>query len=859
MKRLEERKSLPAVLPSKLQAKPSTARFPRPSGDQGDSLLETRKHKKAKALTAGKYQEAATAVVSDPPKTPTDTELLTQALSRHFLFSTLTPAHQRVIIEAMKEYRLGPHDIVCEQGQAAAHFFVVASGQLEVLGNGRRVNTLQPGDGFGELALLQEGAHSTSIKTLQDCVLWAVDGRTFRQFLQMISQQNYAVNRAFIESIQLFAVLTDREKDQLVNAMTSQHFDAGQPIVTEGDSGELFYIIKEGVVSCSQAGKEVRRLSKGDFFGEQALLYGGKRTATVTAVNKPVECVCIRREELEQALGSHLQQVIYRNTQRMALERCHELQRLSKEQTERLITHMRVSCYSSGQVVIPKGQAKDAKLWIVLKGALGPNKVNVVAERLECLGAQSEGVFAETLVAIGEQVHIAEIDKEGLQQCLEGEMSQAATEALAALKHVPLLKGLNSERLAALARLLRTEDFKDGTVVFKQGTPGDTFFIVKSGKVEVVKDGVAVRTIARLDYFGERSVLQEEVRTASVVARGTAVCWVLHRDDLLSVINDHVRNSLLKRMELQDDSVSLSNLAAVRPLGKGTYGHVFLVSRLPRGPLYALKTISRRKVEGMGLETNVQLERRLMLQLDHPFMTSLIRTFKDTKRLYFLLEYVEGPDLFDVLRILGLLSDSGARFYTATVLLMLEHLHEHNIIYRDLKPENLMIDSEGYPKLIDFGTAKCLSGRTYTITGTPHYMAPEVILGKGYGLPADLWSLGVMLYEFVCGGLPFGEEEEEPYAIYEKVLQRRLTFPRVEVSSRSLIEQLLTTNPVLRFSGGWERLKAHSWFSGFSWVRAIQDQLLDRELQPPYVPPPPAPAHPITTASLLSVIEVTFT
>jgi cGMP-dependent protein kinase len=600
--------------------------------------------------------------------------------------------------------------------------------------------------------------------------------------------------------------------------MTSQYFDMGQQIVTEGDTGELFYIIKEGVVSCSQGSKEVRRLSKGDYFGEQALLYGGKRTATVTAVDKPVECVCIRRGELEQALGSHLQQVIYRNTQRMALERCHTLKRLSKEQTERLISHMRVSSYSNGQVVIPQGQAKDAKLWIVLKGALGPNRVKVVAERLECLGAQSEGVFGETLVAIGEQVHIAEIDRDGLQHCLEGEMPQAATEALAALKHVPLLKGLGAERLSALARLLRTEDFKDETVIVKQGSPGDTFYIVKSGKVEVTKDGVAVRTISRLDYFGERSVLQEEVRTASVVARGTASCWVLHRDDLLSVINDHVRSSLLKRMELQDDSVSLTNLAAVRLLGKGTYGHVYLVSRLPRGPLYAMKTISRRKVESMGLETNVQLERRLMLQLDHPFMTSLIRTFKDSKRLYFLLEYVDGPDLFDVLRILGLLTDPAARFYTAAVLLMLEHLHEHSIIYRDLKPENLMIDSEGYPKLIDFGTAKSLNGRTYTITGTPHYMAPEVILGKGYGLPVDLWSLGIMLYEFVCGGLPFGEEEEDPYAIYEKVLQHRLVFARGELPSRSLIEQLLNTNPVLRFSGGMEKLKAHSWFSGLSWV-----------------------------------------
>lgn len=129
-----------------------------------------------------------------------------------------------------------------------------------------------------------------------------------------------------------------------------------------------------------------------------------------------------------------------------------------------------------------------------------------------------------------------------------------------------------------------------------------------------------------------------------------------------------------------------------------------------------------------------------------------------------------------------------------------------------------MIDSDGYPKLIDFGTAKFLNGRTFTITGTPHYMAPEVILGKGYGLAVDMYSLGVMLYEFVCGGLPFGEEEEEPYAIYERVLEHRLLFPRGNLPSRALIEQLLSTNPVQRLAGGTERLKAHSWFAGLPWV-----------------------------------------
>mmetsp|Transcript_3225 Transcript_3225/g.2968 ORF Transcript_3225/g.2968 Transcript_3225/m.2968 type:complete len:145 (+) Transcript_3225:1-435(+) len=141
-------------------------------------------------------------------------------------------------------------------------------------------------------------------------------------------------------------------------------------------------------------------------------------------------------------------------------------------------------------------------------------------------------------------------------------------------------------------------------------------------------------------------------------------------------------------------------------------------------------------------------------------------------------------------------------------------MHERDIVYRDLKPENIMIDEEGYPKLIDFGTAKIIQGRTYTIVGTPHYMAPEVILGKGYGISADYWCLGVMAYEFICGMMPFGDSDEEPYKIYEKILKNRLGFPpkiNKTLKTLQIIEVLLDKNPATR--ANTEIIKGHSYFS----------------------------------------------
>ena len=138
------------------------------------------------------------------------------------------------------------------------------------------------------------------------------------------------------------------------------------------------------------------------------------------------------------------------------------------------------------------------------------------------------------------------------------------------------------------------------------------------------------------------------------------------------------------------------------------------------------------------MQENLGLERKILLKVDHPFIVKLVKTLKESQRLYFVLEYVRGNGLFETLKILDLLKNEGYKFYVGSLLLILEHLHERNIVYRNLKPENIMIDEEGYLKLIDFGTAKIVDGKSFTMVGTPHYMAPEVILGKGYSFPADI-------------------------------------------------------------------------------------------------------------------------
>jgi cGMP-dependent protein kinase len=453
--------------------------------------------------------------------------------------------------------------------------------------------------------------------------------------------------------------------------------------------------------------------------------------------------------------------------------------------------------------------------------------------------------YKKNLVAAGE-TDVAEISRTSVEALLEADVRQAseANVLIDALKRSEIFRGLDASQLTRICKVrtkqnLRQVSFNDGQVIFEQGSSGFAFFIIYEGNVSIIKDGVLVRTITKLDYFGERSILSNEARSATTVAQGQVVCWTISQEEFMAVIDSRIIRHLKTRIEYQDEKAQLSELVPVRVLGRGMFGIVALVVSRDKSHLYALKAISRTKINKFKLYNDILMEKGVLSQLDHILILKLVRTYKDDMFIYLLCEFVNGVDLFDALRRMNSVKDSDAKFFIASLLVVLAYIHERNIVYRDLKPENVMIDEFGYLKLVDFGTAKVLSGRTFTIIGTPYYMAPEIILNKGYGTAVDYWSLGVMLYEFVCGKLPFGNDKEHPYEIYEAILKHRLTYPSFITKngrqlSMGMIEVLLDREPSRR--GSAESLKANPWLAGFEWVRARQDRLLDKSMRAPYTP-----------------------
>jgi protein kinase X len=282
----------------------------------------------------------------------------------------------------------------------------------------------------------------------------------------------------------------------------------------------------------------------------------------------------------------------------------------------------------------------------------------------------------------------------------------------------------------------------------------------------------------------------------------------------------------LKKIALEDYSIK-------QTVGTGSFGRVKLVLHNKENKYYAMKILKKVEIIKLKQVDHILSEVSILNLIDHPFLVRMTGITQNERYLYIVLEYVQGGELFTYLRTVQSLRNEDAIFYSAQVILMFEYLHSKNIVYRDLKPENLLIDAQGYLKLTDFGFAKVIEGRTYTLCGTPEYLAPEILLQKGHGKPVDWWCLGILIYEMLVGIDPFSDEE--PMAVYQNILKGKLKFPSTfDSDAKSLVKHLLVADLGKRYGnlkGGVNDIKEHRWFNNFDW-----NKLLHKELKSPWVP-----------------------
>lgn len=402
----------------------------------------------------------------------------------------------------------------------------------------------------------------------------------------------------------------------------------------------------------------------------------------------------------------------------------------------------------------------------------------------------------------------------------------------------------------------KVDVYEDGQVILREGEMGETFYIVKSGTVEQCKDGRRSKTLDQKEVFGTTSLLKKVGSPFTYRSAGSVTLYYLTRNDFESIMGSFedalegntvytprarpsIKTSMTHDRQYQ---YGLEDLNIYNVLGRGAFGQVRLVQSKKTKKVFALKEQSKHYVEKKGQMEHVLNEYRIMMDLDHPNILGIHCAMQDKKYLYFLLDLLPGGELMKHLVKLirkgeGFAEDV-TRFFAASVVLAFEQLHEYTIAYRDLKPENVVLNRKGYGVLVDFGLAKEIvheEGMSFTFCGTPDYLAPEIIRGTGHDWAVDYWGLGVFLFEMANGTAPF-------YATNQSRRTRKILkgYEFVRVPSHfsgglsDVISKLLVADQSKRFGrthNGVKDIINHYWFAGFDW-EMFKGQSMKVPIQP---------------------------
>jgi cGMP-dependent protein kinase 1 len=556
------------------------------------------------------YVEAAAGeLVPNTVKTAEDIEIILKALNSHFIFTNLTDEDKEVVANAMQLYTFLPNTYVFMQNMPSKSYYVIKTGAIEVIVNGKRVNKIHDGEGFGELALLDDNPRSASLKCVEPTTLWGLDKNIFRSVIQEMNTQIYEENRLFLEKVPLLETLNNKQKDILATSLVSVKYYTGQKIISEGETGNQLYFVKEGVVSVLKGAQEIKRIYPGEYFGENALINNVPRTATCIALEGLVKCMCLSRDTLQKVLNNKLQDIIEKNTILEAIKKSSMFYMLSKSQKESLQKIITEKKYKAGDVVISSGTPCSSKIYIIISGRLqyATNSL-IVCDKGTLLGdayvASSENTDAkyhDDLIA-GSDMKVGEITRYQFEMAIGGRFQDVVKENAASnvLRKIFIFSGIEVYNIKYLLQMISIEKFVHTKIIINEGVPNSSVYAVKTGKVDVFKAGNLIKTIYKLGYFGERILVTDENSIHTYVANGKVTLWSIKISELSKILNDKMKKLLRSRIEMEDENTDLKDFKVLRKIGRGILSRVYLL-KSKKNILYALKTVSRKKIHKLGI------------------------------------------------------------------------------------------------------------------------------------------------------------------------------------------------------------------------------------------------------------------
>mmetsp|Transcript_14504 Transcript_14504/g.31475 ORF Transcript_14504/g.31475 Transcript_14504/m.31475 type:complete len:966 (+) Transcript_14504:148-3045(+) len=846
------------------------------SGGSGDRRWKQIKKMKLKrmnrqAITSTPMDITSSFSFTSPsfPKSDETTLFLLNALSDNFVFGSIDEDAKRQFVNAMQPHEFNEGDWVMHQGDLGDYFYIVEEGEVAFHVDGEstsntyskdldpekyppQVGTGSKGSTFGELALLYNSPRAASVRVLTPLKLYKIDQLTFRSLLMSHQQKDRSNIISLVQKLSVFQDLDEAKVRKLVDAFIIVEYEEGERVVNKGDEGSVFYIVKSGQLKVDDIGHGSSKfqdqiLEEGDCFGERALITGDTRAANVTAIVMS-SLLAISKEVLEEILGS-LEQAIMDSSYSKYLRSIPLFEYLEPDEIDRCVKYLKEESFEKGDKILAKG-----KLYLIQDGRV----LRMLQDEDKNSEHQKEngGIPKKKATPAGHTlVKLEKGDYFGDLWGSDEENDKPQSPAADKMNENTITVEANMKCLTLLASDI-------------QSVIGD---------LNRVLDGPALSNLDR------PASEEQEDNDRSKKSRISKLMNMLSQTSSFDTIKR-------KKSTTNRNVMNLSKLKKHRILGMGTFGKVWLVTpksnSKDKPTPFALKMVSKRQLLQQRLAAAAMREKNVMESVVHPFLLHMVSSFQDENYLYFVMDLILGGELFELIYSNGKKMGSGgggkkewkasafyesfgpeddkqalkshrlaglgirdAVFYGACVIDGFAHLHNRRIAYRDLKPENVMLNANGYCVVVDMGFAKVVLDKTYTMCGTPEYLAPELIVNKGHNHAADYWSFACLLYELVVGQTPFFEEGIDQFSLLKRIVKAQYEFPekvgKLSTDSsdgldkalchwKDLISRLLKNKSVERIGNlrnGVEDILDHDLFANIDF-----NELRNQSIPAPWVP-----------------------
>eukprot|EP00928_Gymnodinium_smaydae_P019927 TRINITY_DN1767_c1_g1_i1.p1 TRINITY_DN1767_c1_g1~~TRINITY_DN1767_c1_g1_i1.p1 ORF type:complete len:762 (-),score=175.32 TRINITY_DN1767_c1_g1_i1:83-2272(-) len=678
---------------------------------------------------------------------------------------------------------------------------------------------------------------------------------------------------AFLQEVPLFQRLSQESIEALAAKAHRAEYRPGHVIVRQGDIGDEFFIIEDGVAAVIVDGKKVSTLKARDYFGEACLKEDHPRNATVMpiqhitalkitrdnfdALNLSSQLKVPKRVAIQGAATRHVERLPPSPKTEVQIKRMHQALAANKSLQEFVTLDAVVR-----NNLIEKAWLQDvpAEEELIVQGSLNADYFYIVEAgqftilekgREEPIGKLGPGesfgelallYFAPRAATVRADFDskVWVIDRNHFKEMLHEHFAEQLKGYAKYLHTVELFQEVDEDTMLEVAKACVEMKFDKGETIFEEGEQGVMLYLLIEGAVDVVQGGKVISNLnvkkGEMKVFGERALMSSDPRAATITAVSFVKVLTLDRESFDMLMAPSKGNL---DGEHRPGSIQLSDLKRMGLLGCGGFGAVYLVQDMRPGKgkeAYALKSLSKGYIVKAGMQQSVMSEKAVQLMCNSVFIVKLYEAYNGSQELFFLLELALGGELFATYHKHGFFRKvKHAQFYCAGALLAFEHMHALKILYRDLKPENLLLTDTGRVKLTDMGLAKITPGLSYTTCGTPDYFAPEMLGSEGHNKAVDWWTLGILMYELMVGNPPF--ESGSPAETYRKIKRgiQFAEFPQyLRGAGKDLISDLCQPCPQDRLpmtKSGPNGVKKHGWYKGFKW-----DEFADLTMEPPYVP-----------------------